>query len=445
MNKLGLSTVTFVLFAAAVSCGGRTGDLSPDVSFNVPDSGQGGASGGAAGVGKGGVATGGHSAGGRPPSTGGHAGYGAYPSGGYGGYGYGGYGYGGYGYGGYGYGGYGYGGYGYGGYAGYGAYGGYGYGGYAGYGAYGGYGYGGYAGYGAYGGYGYGGYAGYGGSGVCAPPYCDCYDSCSSCYCYGNDPSYCSLFCQGAAGAAGAAGGSASLVCPLEVCPSDLPSSCCTDAGYCGVDIPPSASQFGIATGCQALNQPGNIDYGCPSLGSLAGQDIGGFEGCCRPDGTCGIYVGTSELSLGCIQETYDGVVRLCGAGGSVATGGVGGATGVGGTFAVGGFGGSGGSVATGGVAGAAAQQCVSQARSDCERCACGSCYDSLIPCFKDAGCPQILACANRTGCLGLDCYQPGVCQDVIDTAGGLNGASVNLALPLFVCVTNLNCPCGFK
>jgi hypothetical protein len=210
------------------------------------------------------------------------------------------------------------------------------------------------------------------------------------------------------------------MVCPAEVCSTSAQPvpGCCTNSGRCGLDLTSVASTIGIPPGCQQLNQPGTVDYSCPSLAQILGTAAPDFPGCCRPDGTCGVVMSMPGLSLGCIQEVYRGVIRSCGADGGVA--------------------------GAGGVS-SAIQQCVSQARSDCEKCACGSCYDSLIPCFKDqGGCPQILACANKTGCTGVDCYQPNTCQAIIDKAGGLGSYSLSLALPLFTCVRNSGCACGF-
>jgi hypothetical protein len=410
MKKLSLSVVLLATSAAAVSCGGRTWDTSGDNELPTPDAGQGGSSGfgeggtvasGGVVVGAGGTAV----VGGRPgyggtiviggrPGTGGRP----YSSGG----------------------------------AGFGAIGGNGTGAYYGTGGY--YGYGGYYGTGGY--YGYGGYYGTGGS---------------------------------------------NIVCPAEVCPADVLSPCCTGTGFCGVGLPMTTPAYGIDPGCHQLNEPGNVDYSCPSFATLNGTGLPDFPGCCRPDGTCGFNIYQPQLPLGCVQvRSSSGAFFGCkplggggfaGAGGATAIGGgtsigtggtiaiggttsVGGKTAAGGTIAIGGrtaaggtiaIGGGAGTVATGGFAGAAAQQCVSQARSDCERCACSSCYDSLIPCFKDAMCPQILACANRTGCTGIDCYQSNTCQAIIDKAGGVGSTSVSLALPLFACVTNTSCPCGFK
>jgi hypothetical protein len=408
MTKLRRSLLLFgSVGVAAIACGGRTGDLLPTEDFRLPDGGlsDGGTGGvssvgggvnraGAGGRGSGGVTPGGGRSGsagvagrGGVGPIGGAAGYAAYPSGGY---------------------------------AGFGAY---PSGGYAGYPS------GGYAGFGAYPS---GGFAGFGGFGAvagalnCSQPFCSCGDCLSACVCRGYDKSYCATECFGTGGSPADAG--TTLICPNEVCPETGLTECCTFAGRCGVDFSSFGSILGIAPVCQQFNQPGTIDYSCPSTGTLVGAGAPDFPGCCRPDGTCGVALNNSLVSLGCVLEQYGGIVRSCGGVDS-------------GTIA------SGGSVSTGGsvgAGGAGADACLSQARSACEKCACGSCYDSLIPCFKDAACPQILACANRTGCTGIDCYQQSTCQTVIDQSGGISSNSLALAIPLFACVSNSGCPCGF-
>jgi hypothetical protein len=137
---------------------------------------------------------------------------------------------------------------------------------------------------------------------------------------------------------------------------------------------------------------------------------------------------------LGCVGAP-DGIEQVCGfagAGGSF-TGGSGG---------VGAFGGTGGVIGSGGSAGA--DMCAAEANSVCEKCACTSCFGDITACFADSGCPAILSCANQTGCSGIDCLQPSTCETIIDQFGGISGSSVGLALPLFSCLQQAACPCGF-
>ncbi|HEX4337156.1 MAG TPA: hypothetical protein VH062_14660 [Polyangiaceae bacterium] len=430
MNVLRVSVLVALASALPVACGGRTSDLLPDDVFPLPDAGTYGEGGSGTG------SAGGAGNGGRPVvASGGRA-----PSGGSIGSGGVSYGYGGKAVGGF---------YGSGGYYGTGGY--YAAGGYYGYGGY--FGAGGYYGTGGY--YASGGQGGFGGG--CSYPLCDCGSCFENCLCRGSDTSFCLDSCI--AGGGGGAGGvpiGGSYICAAEVCKYSLPSSCCTAEGHCGVGIDDSVSSvLAISSGCQALNQPGSVDYACPPVTS-GGTNAVQYPPCCTSNGLCGISINDSLAPLGCVA-TYTPFSRSCdgypvggapsgGFGGSLAAGGS--AVGSGGTFVGSGGFSSGGSVGVGGVGGAAGapvQQCVSQARSDCERCACGSCYDTLIPCFKDTWCPQILACANRTGCTGADCLDTSTCADVIDKAGGIGASGVQLALPLFGCLQATNCACGFK
>jgi hypothetical protein len=160
--------------------------------------------------------------------------------------------------------------------------------------------------------------------------------------------------------------------------------------------------------------------------------------------------VDLTSVGVGCVARS--GPVQSCRIGGG--TGGFGGFGGFGGGFGPGGSVSTGGSPATGGVIGAggfpatggsvAVDQCVGQARSECEVCACQSCFENIAPCFQDTGCPAILQCANLTGCSGVNCYSPSACQTVIDQYGGPFGTSVNVALPLFQCLRSAGCACGF-
>jgi hypothetical protein len=113
----------------------------------------------------------------------------------------------------------------------------------------------------------------------------------------------------------------------------------------------------------------------------------------------------------------------FAGAGG-VSTGGVGGGT-------------------SGGAGGATPEQCVSQARSDCEACACKGCFQQLVPCFQDEACPLILQCANQTHCTGTDCLNPDTCGPLIQKYG-IGSPGVSLAVSLFGCIANTGCDCGF-
>jgi hypothetical protein len=413
-------------FLFAEGCGDRTDAISPgferrfDVDGGLVDPG-----------GSAGDEAGGRGAGGRRGGSGGRATGGRFPSGGYGNggryTGRGGYypGSGGYnpGYGGR-----------------YPSYGGYypGYGGY--YPGYGGYypGYGGYYPGGTFGRGGY--YPGSGGYPYCSYPSCASCSTCvEQCVCYGSDEATCYRNCYGAGGAAGGPSCDPSF-CPTATIPNvGLQLGACCVGDRCGVELDLIASVVPVVGGCQPRNQAGAFDSTCPSIPSPVG---GVIPGCCRYDGTCGVEL--SPVGVGCTART--GPVEYCGRGGGMGMGGFGGTFGRGGSTSAGGRA-TGGRVATGGAptgGSVAVDQCVNQARSDCEMCACKACFDSIAPCFQDVGCPAILQCANLTGCTGIDCYNANTCQGVIDQYGGITGSSVLVAQPLFQCLRNAGCPCGF-
>lgn len=95
-------------------------------------------------------------------------------------------------------------------------------------------------------------------------------------------------------------GGSGASTAPMEcggtACTANafLPA-CCTSDEKCGLSL----SGFGLGEGCSEMNAAGAADTACP------GQNLGGFlqlDGCCRPDGTCGVldtFAGLGCASLG--------------------------------------------------------------------------------------------------------------------------------------------------
>lgn len=132
------------------------------------------------------------------------------------------------------------------------------------------------------------------------------------------------------------------------------------------------------------------------------------------------------------------------GVGGSSGTGTVGGSGGIGGgTGAASGGGGMAGVSGDGGMAGAGGGGlCSDPGGSPCETCTCDNCYSELDACDSDGGCMQILACVDKTGCKGMQCYM-GPCKAVIDQNGGPMGASSGKAQQLGQCRGANGCPCG--
>jgi len=114
----------------------------------------------------------------------------------------------------------------------------------------------------------------------------------------------------------------------------------------CGVDTRLLAGSAGpFASTCQPVDQPGEVDEGCPSSAGTTIPAMGimlpisGFAGCCRADtGTCGVVLDTvsagkqtlAEFGLGCVDSApfFAGeTAAACGEG----AGGGGGASSIGG------------------------------------------------------------------------------------------------------------------
>jgi hypothetical protein len=76
--------------------------------------------------------------------------------------------------------------------------------------------------------------------------------------------------------------------------------ACCTAQQTCGLDLSPLANVTTVPTTCTPLAQPGTASGECPTF--TASADGGGtvFDGCCRPDNTCGVFVKLGALDLGC-------------------------------------------------------------------------------------------------------------------------------------------------
>jgi hypothetical protein len=112
---------------------------------------------------------------------------------------------------------------------------------------------------------------------------------------------------NGGAGGTRSAGGSGatSVSCGSDKCPGGnvfgqaLPG-CCTSDNKCGMDV----ASLGFGAGCAEMNAPGAVSAACPS------QNLGGFlplDGCCRPDGTCGVldtFAGLGCTNVGATQTT---------------------------------------------------------------------------------------------------------------------------------------------
>jgi hypothetical protein len=76
---------------------------------------------------------------------------------------------------------------------------------------------------------------------------------------------------------------------------------CCAGAGEdkCGLDFSALPIDGGVA-GCTETNQPGDPDPSCtPDAGADAGFAL---EGCCRPEGQCGVLINFGAVDLGCVD-----------------------------------------------------------------------------------------------------------------------------------------------
>jgi hypothetical protein len=87
-------------------------------------------------------------------------------------------------------------------------------------------------------------------------------------------------------------------------------------------------------------------------------------------------------------------------------------------------------------------EACLENAFNDCEQCLCTECFEQFSLCLAEEGCAAIYQCIADSGCSGLDCYTSGVCGDVVETHGGIVGASALEALELFGCAADSACPC---
>lgn len=81
----------------------------------------------------------------------------------------------------------------------------------------------------------------------------------------------------------------------------DLPA-CCTAEKTCGLDLVPLGALRPVPDTCTAPGAPGTPSDDCEAV--LTGDPDGGpsavYQGCCRPNATCGVFVKLGDLDLGC-------------------------------------------------------------------------------------------------------------------------------------------------
>ena len=82
------------------------------------------------------------------------------------------------------------------------------------------------------------------------------------------------------------------------------------------------------------------------------------------------------------------------------------------------------------------------QDTSEITSCRCSACFQAMQECEAVPGCPEIMACSNRTKCQDeFSCYLlPGAqCAPVIDLWGN-SSLAVTISLELMACSTPNNC-----
>ena len=99
---------------------------------------------------------------------------------------------------------------------------------------------------------------------------------------------------RGGAGAVGTSGACGATCADGSLLGLIAVPACCTAAKKCGLDV----SSLGLTvTGCLEQHAAGTLDAACPSGSVTMGQTL---QGCCRPDGTCGLMDVDNGLGLGC-------------------------------------------------------------------------------------------------------------------------------------------------
>jgi len=183
---------------------------------------------------------------------------------------------------------------------------------------------------------------------------------------------------------------------------------------------------------------------------SVGGGTIGGMSGAGGKVGTSGSGTGGKKPIAGRGGASGSGTGGTIPIAGSTPIAGTVGVAGFGGTGVAGfggtgfgGFGGFGGFF--GGAAGFGAVPIggFGGEPQSCQSCLLDSCSAQFIQCLQDVGCIEIIACAQRSGCQGLDCYDAGTCKKVIDRWGGPAGSSMNEVLQTVGCAVNAGGPCN--
>lgn len=200
-----------------------------------------------------------------------------------------------------------------------------------------------------------------------------------------------------------------------------------------------------LLIGCGARTESFDEEAGGSTsvAGTAPGAGTSGVPGAGSPNGGGPLVAGAGGASFGGTGAQPAGGFSN---GGSFPVAGsfpLGGASGFG-AFGGLGFGGAG---AEGGASqagsGGLAEVCGALGASTCEQCVCNQCAGPITGCFSNLGCTLIFACAQQTGCNGLNCYLPNTCRPVIDQFDGLTGASMQHLLSLSICASGATNTCG--
>jgi hypothetical protein len=101
--------------------------------------------------------------------------------------------------------------------------------------------------------------------------------------------------------------GSSFLVCGGAICRNGLVPSSGITAYACCASVADSKCGFVELNSCLETAQPGALDPACPTLPATP---LGTLPGCCRPDGTCGVF--DESLGLGCVSVPLLSQVSPC-------------------------------------------------------------------------------------------------------------------------------------
>jgi hypothetical protein len=105
----------------------------------------------------------------------------------------------------------------------------------------------------------------------------------------------------GGAGAGGAgAGGAAAIMCGTTMCTPIMTAAGTTLMPCCDASMMMACGAVtDMMGGCTARHQAGTVSDDCPDGQSILGMTV---EGCCRPDGMCGLMSNTLEMS--CVERS---------------------------------------------------------------------------------------------------------------------------------------------